>query len=81
MLSQPNRVGGVERVFSIFGWIQSKLRNNLLPATSDGAHVAEAQDDGGVGRKWEADLLQLTMEEYYFLFDVGVLTMHNLIPC
>ena len=34
VLSQPVSVGGVERVWSTFGWIQSKLRNKMLPATA-----------------------------------------------
>ena len=34
VLSQPISVGGVERVWSIFGWIQNKLRSKMLPATA-----------------------------------------------
>ena len=34
VLSQPVSISGVEHVWSTFGWIQSKLRNKLLPATA-----------------------------------------------
>ena len=47
-VGRPESVGSVERVWSIFGWIQNKLRSKILPRhrqeASDGAHVAE---DGG----------------------------------
>ena len=66
VLSQPISVGGVERVWSIFGWIQNKLRSKMLPATaktSDGAHVAEDGRTMKKSGKWEADLLEHTDED------------------
>ena len=66
VLSQPVSVGGVERVWSTFGWIQSKLRNKMLPATAKKLVMVhmwlklETMKESG---KWEADLLQHTDED------------------
>ena len=57
VLSQPVSIGGVERVWSTFGWIQNKL----LPATAKKLVMVhmwlriETMKESG---KWEADLLQ-----------------------
>ena len=66
VLSQPVSVGGVERVWSTFGWIQSKLRNKMLPATAKKLVMVhmwlriETMKESG---KWEADLLQHTDDD------------------
>jgi hypothetical protein len=67
VLSQPISVGGVERVWSIFGWIQNKLWSKMLPATAKKlvmVHIMwlkiETMKESG---KWEADLLQHTDED------------------
>ena len=60
VLSQPIGCGGVERVWSTFGWIQSKLRNRLLPENARKIvmshmwlRLEQMREEG----KWEADML------------------------
>ena len=61
VLSQLVGVGGVERVWSTFGWIQSKLRNRLLPENARKtvmAHMWLRLEQMREQGKWEADLLE-----------------------
>ena len=66
VLSQPISVGGVERVWSIFGWIQNKLRSKMLPATAKKlvmVHMCLKMETMKESGKWEADLLEHTDED------------------
>jgi hypothetical protein len=66
VLSQPISVGGVERVWSIFGWIQNKLRSKMLPATAKKlvmVHIWLKMETMKESGKWEADLLEHTDED------------------
>ena len=60
VLSQPIGCGGVERVWSTFGWIQSKLRNRLLPENARKivmSHMWLRLEQMREQGKWEADML------------------------
>ena len=66
VLPQPISVGAVERVWSTYGWIQSKLRNRLLPAKARKLvmvhchlRMLRMQKEG----KWEEDLLEWHEED------------------
>ena len=66
VLPQPISVGAVERVWSTYGWIQSKLRNRLLPAKARKLVMVHChlrmlgmQKEG----KWEEDLLEWHEED------------------
>ena len=59
-------VGSVERVWSIFGWIQNKLRSKMLPATAKKlvmVHMWLKMETMKESGKWEADLLEHTDED------------------
>ena len=66
VLPQPISVGAVERVWSTYGWIQTKLRNRLLPAKARKLvmvhchlRMLRMQKEG----KWEEDLLEWHEED------------------
>ena len=57
---------GGERVWSIFGWIQNKLRSKMLPATAKKlvmVHMWLKMETMKESGKWEADLLEHTDED------------------
>ena len=59
VLSQPIGCGGVERVWSTFGWIQSKLRNRLLPENARKivmSHMWLRLEQMRQKDNWEADM-------------------------
>ena len=58
VLSQPVSVGGVERVWSTYGWIQSKLRSRLLPNRAlVMAHFVLRHEAMRLKCQWDTDLL------------------------
>ena len=66
IFTQPVSIGGAERVWSTFGFMQSKLRIEMLPAIAKKLVMVhmwlklETMKESG---KWEADLLQHTDED------------------
>ena len=55
-----------ERVWSIFGWIQNKLRSKMLPATAKKlvmVHMWLKIETMKQSGKWEVDLLEHTDED------------------
>ena len=60
------RRSGSLYLWSIFGWIQNKLRSKMLPATAKKlvmAHMWLKMETMKESGKWEADLLQHTDED------------------